>query len=61
MESFKKLSSKVDVLSKDKEGKLKGGFASAISVSVETSAVLGNNCKCKNYNTFRYRELIMVL
>jgi|GEM_PF-4136981 len=46
--SFKELVQKMESLTNNQEGKLKGGFASAFQLNTEQSAVLGNNCRCKN-------------
>ncbi len=46
--SFKELVQKMEALTDNQEGKLKGGFASAFQLNTEQSAVLGNNCKCVN-------------
>lgn len=46
--SFKSLVSKLDLLTEDQEGKLKGGFSSAFQLSTKQSSALGNNCKCTN-------------
>lgn len=46
--SFQALVSKMEPLTENQVGKLKGGFASAFQLSTMQSSALGNNCKCKN-------------
>ena len=48
--SFQELVSKMESLSENQEGKLKGGFTSAFQLSTMQSSALGNNCKCRVKN-----------
>lgn len=49
--SFNDLVNTMEVLQENEKGKLKGGFTSAFTFEVEQSALLGNNCQCKNYHS----------
>lgn len=46
--SFKELVLKMEKLTENQEGQLKGGFTPAYQFVTELSSVLGNNCKCRN-------------
>ncbi|OFY92798.1 MAG: hypothetical protein A3K10_15970 [Bacteroidetes bacterium RIFCSPLOWO2_12_FULL_31_6] len=47
--SFQVLVSKMEPLTENQEGKLKGGFASAFQLSTMQTSLLGTNSdKCKN-------------
>ena len=46
--SFKELEKKLEKLTENQEGKLKGGFTSAFQLTIKQASALGNNCKCTN-------------